>query len=88
VAIVFNDNAYGALRLYQDRLFGGRRIGVGLHNPDFARLGDAYGAVGVKLPSSRELSGAVASAVDRGGVTVIECPLGEEFATIPPPWLP
>src|SRR5262249_10514094 len=49
IAIVFNDNAYGALRHFQDALFGGRRIGVALHNPDFARLGEAYGAHGVKL---------------------------------------
>jgi acetolactate synthase-1/2/3 large subunit len=87
VAIVFNDNAYGALRLYQDRLLGGRRIGVQLHNPDFARLGDAYGATGTRLRTSRELPEAVAAAVERGGVSVIECPLDAEFADIPPPWL-
>lgn len=87
VAIVFNDNAYGALRLYQDRLLNGRRIGVNLHNPDFARLGDAYGATGHALRSSRELAASVADAVERGGVHVIECPLDGELANLPPPWL-
>ena len=87
VAIVFNDNAYGALRLYQDRLLGGRRIGVQLHNPDFARLGEAYGATALKLRTSRELPQAVAGAVERGGVNVIECPLDGDLLGVPPPWL-
>jgi acetolactate synthase-1/2/3 large subunit len=87
IAIVFNDNAYGALQLYQDRLLGGRRIGTRLHNPDFARLGEAYGAVGIKLRAPSELGEAVARAVERGGVSLIECPLDDELARIPPPWL-
>jgi len=87
IAIVFNDNAYGALKLYQDRVHGGRRIGVDLHNPDFARLGEAYGAHGVKLRSSAELGRAVSEAVERGGVTLVECPLEGDFLHVPPPWL-
>jgi thiamine pyrophosphate-dependent acetolactate synthase large subunit-like protein len=87
VSIVFNDHAYGALRLFQDRLHGGRRIGTDLRSPDFAKLGEAYGAVGVRLASADGLATAVSDAVARGGVTVIECPLGPEFAAIPPPWV-
>jgi len=85
IAIVFNDHAYGALKLFQDRLLRGRRIGVKLHNPDFARLGEAYGAVGVKLRKTTELGDAVSDAVERGGVTVIECPIDFDA---PPPWMP
>jgi thiamine pyrophosphate-dependent acetolactate synthase large subunit-like protein len=85
IAIVFNDHAYGALKLFQDRVFRGRRIGVKLHNPDFARLGEAYGAVGVKLRTTTELGGAVSDAVERCGVTVIECPIDFDA---PPPWMP
>jgi thiamine pyrophosphate-dependent acetolactate synthase large subunit-like protein len=87
IALVFNDNAYGALKLYQDRLHGGRRIGVDLTSPDFSKLGEAYGARGVRLRSVDELQRSVAEAVDRGGVTVIECPLDGEFLNVPPPWL-
>jgi acetolactate synthase-1/2/3 large subunit len=87
VAIVFNDHAYGALKLYQDRLLRGRRIGVELRNPDFARLGQAYGVDGIKLQASADLPGAVAGAVERGGITVIECPLEQELANLAPPWL-
>ncbi len=85
IAIVFNDHAFGALKLFQDRLFRGRRIGVELRNPDFAKLGEAYGASGVKLRERTHLGPAVREAVERGGVTVIECPIDFDA---PPPWMP
>jgi acetolactate synthase-1/2/3 large subunit len=85
--VVFNDNAYGALKLYQDRVQGGRRMGVDLTSPDFARLADAYGAHGSRLPGSHDLPRAVAEAVERGGVNLIECPLSGDLLTVPPPWL-
>jgi acetolactate synthase I/II/III large subunit len=88
VAIVFNDNAYGALKLYQDRLYRGRQIGVELQNPDFARLAEAYGARGVKLRASADLGPALADALRRGGPTVIECPLDFPPDSAPPPWMP
>ena len=87
VAVVFDDHAYGALKLVQDRLRHARRIGVDLKSPDFARLGEAYGAHGVKLRRADELGRAVAEAVERGGVNVIECPLEGDLLTVPPPWL-
>ena len=86
-AIVFNDHAYGALKLYQDRHLGGRRIGVELHNPDYARLADAFGARGVKLRASDELRPALVEAVEQQGPTVIECPLEPRFSSIRPPWM-
>ena len=88
VAIVFNDNAYGALKLFQDRHFKGRRIGVDLHNPDFARLAEAYGATGIKLQASADLGPALAGALDTGGPSVIECPLDFPQSAAPPPWMP
>jgi acetolactate synthase I/II/III large subunit len=86
-AIVFNDNGYGALRQYQDRHFAGRRVGVELTNPDFARLAEAFGARGVRLGSHTELGPAVADALGRGGPTVIECPLDFDLSKALPPWL-
>jgi acetolactate synthase-1/2/3 large subunit len=86
-AIVFNDHAYGALKLYQDRHLGGRRIGVELHNPDYAHLAEAYGARGVKLRSSSELRAALSTAVEQAGPTVIECPLEPRLTSTRPPWM-
>ncbi|HYU17295.1 MAG TPA: thiamine pyrophosphate-dependent enzyme, partial [Chloroflexota bacterium] len=88
VAIVFNDNAFGALKLFQDRHLGGRRIGVELHNPDFAQLAEAYGARGIKLRASSELGPALSAALDEAKPAVIECPLDFPQSTAPPPWMP
>ena len=88
VAIVFNDNAYGALKLFQDRHHGGRRIGVELRNPDFAKLAEAYGAHGVKLRTSVDLGPALADALGRRGPALIECPLDFDLTGVLPPWMP
>jgi acetolactate synthase-1/2/3 large subunit len=88
VAIVFNDNAYGALKMYQDRHHGGRRIGVELRNPDFAKLAEAYGARGVKLASSNDLGSALTDVLGRPGPAVIECPLDFDLSRVLPPWMP
>jgi thiamine pyrophosphate-dependent acetolactate synthase large subunit-like protein len=88
VAIVFNDNAYGALKLFQDRQHGGRRIGVELKNPDFAKLAQAYGAHGVKLRASADLGPALADALSKRGPSVIECPLDFDLSQVLPPWMP
>ena len=55
VAIVFNDNAYGNVMRDQADRFGGRIIGSKLHNPDFMKLADAYGARGVRAETPAAL---------------------------------
>jgi acetolactate synthase-1/2/3 large subunit len=88
VAIVFNDNAYGALKQFQDRQHGGRRIAVELRNPDFAKFADAFGANGVKLRSSGDLGSALADAIALRGPSVIVCPLDFHLSKVMPPWMP
>ena len=48
VAIVFNNNAFGASRWDQMHRYGERFIGTDLHNPDFMKLADAYGVTGLR----------------------------------------
>ena len=43
LVIVFNNNAYGASMWDQDELYGGRRLGTALTNPDFVKLANAFG---------------------------------------------
>jgi acetolactate synthase-1/2/3 large subunit len=75
VTLVFNNGAFGASYSDQERRFGGRIIGTRLHNPDFARLAEAYGAVGVKLSSHEELGDALRSALRARRPVVIEVPI-------------
>lgn len=74
VAIVFNDNCYSSIKRTQDRLRG-RSIGVDLHNPDFVKLAEAHGAVGVRVTKPVQLRDALEAAWSRNLPTVIEVPL-------------
>ena len=77
VAVVFNDNAYGNVLRMQKQLYGGRVIGSRLHNPDFVRLAESFGAVGVRAESPAALRRALADAFTRPRPTLIEVPVGE-----------
>jgi len=87
VALVFNDNAYGAIRTYQDRVFRGRRIGSDLANPDFVKLGEAFGAKSVRVEPNA-LGAAVRGALKTGGVWLIEIPFAPEGLPTMVPWMP
>ena len=57
VALVFNNNSYGASRWDQTHNYDGRYIGTELHNPDFVQLAESFGAVGLRtLPDQFEES--------------------------------
>ena len=73
IVLVFNDNAFGAIRKYQDRLFGGRHIGAELKNPDFVKLGEAFGAKSARV-DPKDLGAAVRRAHQAGGLWLIEIP--------------
>ena len=77
VAIVFNDNAYGNVLRDQRNLYEGRTIGSELHNPDFVKLAEAYGAKGVRVAGGPEdLEAALAEALSDDTPAVIEVPVG------------
>ncbi|MEN9577995.1 MAG: hypothetical protein RJA70_1004 [Pseudomonadota bacterium] len=75
VAIVFNDNAYGNIKRSQ-LAASGRSIGCDLHNPDFVRLAEAYGAGAERVRTPSELRAALRGAFARSGPSVIEVPVG------------
>lgn len=76
VVIVFNDNAYGNVMRDQITRFEGRVIGAELHNPDFIRLAEAYGARGVKAEGPEELESSLREALTLDAPTLIEVPVG------------
>jgi acetolactate synthase-1/2/3 large subunit len=88
VAVVFNDGAYGALKVLQDLKLGGRRVGVDIGGTDFAALGRAFGARGLRLESPDGLGAALREALAAAGPTLIEVPLALEGTTVVPPWMP
>jgi acetolactate synthase-1/2/3 large subunit len=86
IILLFNDQAFGALKTYQDRFFGGRQIGSELVNPDFVKLAEAFGVNGARVDVG-QIGPAVKQALEAGGVWLLEVP----FAPVPPasipPWM-
>ena len=76
VALVFNNAAYGASRWDQTHGYGEHYIGTDLANPDFVKLAEAFGAVGMRTspdglgPALRE-----ALAADAPVVLEVEVPV-------------
>jgi acetolactate synthase-1/2/3 large subunit len=87
IALVFNDNAFGAIRKYQDRMFGGRHIGAALKNPDFVKLAEAFGAQTTRV-EPKDLGGAVRHAHEAGGLWLIEIPFAPRGQVEMVPWMP
>ena len=75
VVIVFNDNAYGNVLRDQRMELDGRAIGSELHNPDFVKLAEAYGARGVRADGPEELESALREALDVAAPSLIEVPV-------------
>lgn len=76
VAVVFNDNAYGNVLRAQIERFHGHIIGTQLHNPDFVKLAEAFGARGVYAEDAAQLESALREALDIDAPTLIEVPVG------------
>jgi len=76
VAIVFNDNAYGNVMRDQRDRFNGRVYGPELHNPDFMKLAEAYGARGVRAHHADELEAKLKEALAIEAPTLLEVPVG------------
>ena len=76
ITIVFNDNAYGNVWRAQVEEFNGRVIGTELHNPDYVKLAEAYGARGVLAEDAAQLEAAVSEVVSADTPTLIEVPVG------------
>ena len=87
VVLVFNDNAFGAIRQYQDRVLGGRHIGADLTNPDFVKLGEAFGAQSLRV-EAKQLGPTVRRARETGGLWLIEIPFAPRGTVEMVPWMP
>ena len=76
IALVFNDNAYGNVMRSQIAQFDGRAVGSKLENPDFVRLGQAFGVRSVRVHEPEELTAAIVEAAGIDAPSLIEIPVG------------
>ncbi|MFL1463896.1 thiamine pyrophosphate-dependent enzyme [Roseococcus sp. DSY-14] len=81
IILVFNNNMYGTIRMYQERAYPERVSGTALTNPDFARFIEAFGGHGEVVERTEELVPAFRRAVASGKPALIELRTDPEQVT-------
>ena len=87
VTVVFRNDSYGNVARDLDDAFGGA-YGTDLHNPDFVKFAEAFGAVGMRANDPMELETLIPLALERQSPVIIEAPLGEAPTTRAPWFAP
>jgi acetolactate synthase-1/2/3 large subunit len=64
------------LRDQKDRYGADRAVGSELHNPDFVKLAEAYGARGIRAETPVALEQAIRDGIAADLPTLIEVPVG------------
>ena len=72
IVCLFNDRGYGVLRGIQSAHFEGRTTGVDLLTPDFARVAEGMGVLGLKAASAIEFAASFARALAHDGPVLID----------------
>ncbi|MEL7429715.1 MAG: acetolactate synthase large subunit [Pseudomonadota bacterium] len=72
--LMFNDNKLGLIEWHQLRHFG-RKSNVDVGNPDFVKFAESFGAKGYKVEKTEDLAGILKTAMNDGGVSLIDCPV-------------
>jgi acetolactate synthase-1/2/3 large subunit len=86
--ILLNNDFLGMVRQWQEMFYGGRYASVDLQqSPDFVKLAEAFGAVGLRVQKPREVVPAIEKALATPGPVVIDFHVRAEenvFPMVPP----
>ena len=74
VLVIFNNGGFKILQNTQKKRFG-RHIGTDLTNPDFMKLGDAFGFATARIDDLSQLAPEIAAGLARDRATLIEVPI-------------
>jgi acetolactate synthase I/II/III large subunit len=88
VAVVFADGAYGNVMRMQKDLYDNKVIASQFTNPDFVKLAESFGALGLRTDTPDGLKAALETGFAANRPTIIEVPVGvfpEPFDVIRPP---
>ncbi|HUV33755.1 MAG TPA: thiamine pyrophosphate-binding protein [Candidatus Desulfaltia sp.] len=77
---IMNNGMLGMIKDTQDVLFNGRRISTDFVNPDFVRLAEAMGAVGLRITKPSEIGLVVEEALSNDKPTVVDIVIDPEEA--------
>ncbi|MBT7951008.1 MAG: hypothetical protein HN764_05235 [Gammaproteobacteria bacterium] len=89
VTIIFTDNSFANVARAQTLRYGGRVIGTDLHNPDFVKFAESFGAIGYRAETPEKLREMLKRGLDDKGPVIIEVPMPEkdnpwQFILLPP----
>lgn len=80
--VVFDNGAFGNVRMLQRENFGNRLIASDLTNPDFVKLAESFGMAAYRAKTAPELESALKRALQSGAPALVHVPCGE----MPSPW--
>ena len=69
---ILNNGYMGMVRQWQELFYGGRYSCSSLWNPDFAKVAEAFGAVGMTVTDKADVSDAVARMLAEEGPCVVD----------------
>ncbi len=72
IIIVCNNNMYGTIAMHQQRDFPNRPSATKLTNPDFVKLAQSYGALGMRVEKTEEFAKIWETALTADQLTIIE----------------
>ncbi len=81
IIIVVNNNAYGTIRMHQERDYPDRTIATGLTNPDFPKWAESFGAFGALVEKTADFAPAFEAALGAGRISLIEIRLDVDVIT-------
>lgn len=87
MVVILNNSMLGMVAQWQRLFYGRRYSAVKLVNPDFVKIAEACGAMGVRIGSLEELKNAIGQALKSEVTTVIDVPISPEedvFPMVPP----
>ena len=76
VTVIFRNDSYGNVARDLENAFGGA-YGTDLHNPDFVKFAESFGAVGMRADDPLELETLIPQALEREAPVVIDVPFGD-----------
>ncbi len=81
IVILVNNGMYGTIRMHQETHFPGRVSATTLTNPDFVKLAEAYGAMGVRITHTEQFASAFEEALSCGRSALLELVLDPDIIT-------
>lgn len=74
IVLVWNDSGYGMIRWHQGKN-NLDEFGVSLTNPDFVKIAESFGGVGLRIRDVSELESIIQTALQQKKLTIIDCPI-------------